>query len=507
VDAIADNEHEIGFIECPTSVFHPQCHDLLSAVHQRAAQRDRTCTAITISPLDHGGLQTRDRVFFNITRKDVQHEYGPFPSIRPTGQANATLRDILEPVGDLDLDMLCTTKHFVDRPQYSHRPRQANASYYTGTHGDHSYSYDLDGLAPTLTTGPTVVYDDCIGEHRKMSVREMLRVQGMPETFTFPPNTTHAEATRFIGKGMDGFAIKALARAVEEYILPTQQTANTPSAFFITPLQVHENHGHMSKDKSKVKGIPFPREGCLMCPYGKQKNSPATGKCRPKAKEPLDEVYCDIKVCSCADRNGIANVIGFVDSATNMSWVFPIATTSTACVIKAMDELRTQHLGGRRIKKIIMDNGSCFTSTAMKDYLVSINTERLFSAAYHQHQNGPAESLWNRLTPLVIIQMLQSPQLGMDYWYESMKHANDQIVRTPSRPHGNRTPYSLFHNLDTEPDFSWQKKWGAACYVKNHNKAKITHVPGESPTMALRCTKGYLVNYAEAHCNGTYDVV
>ena len=57
---------------------------------------------------------------------------------------------------------------------------------------------------------------------------------------------------------------------------------------------------------------------------------------------------------------------------------------STAEVIRAVDELRTQYLGDCRIKELIMDNGSCFTSAAMKEYIISINTKGKFrNSAQH----------------------------------------------------------------------------------------------------------------------------
>ena len=140
------------------------------------------------------------------------------------------------------------------------------------------------------------MFDDRVGQFRKVSVREMLRVQGMPESFQFPSGTSHANATALIGKGMDGHAVTAFSNAISAYLYPHEKGRTTePSAFLITPLRAHENHGHMAEDKSKAKGIPYPKGGCPVCTYGKMKNSPSTGKCRPKADSALDEVFCDIK--------------------------------------------------------------------------------------------------------------------------------------------------------------------------------------------------------------------
>jgi hypothetical protein len=68
----------------------------------------------------------------------------------------------------------------------------------------------------------------------------------------------------------------------------------------------------------------------------------------------------------------------------------------------------------------------------MTDYLIKHNIAKQFSAAYKQHQNGVAESLWNRLTPLIIILLRAAPWLGIDFWFEAMLYANQMLQRRPS---------------------------------------------------------------------------
>ena len=98
----------------------------------------------------------------------------------------------------------------------------------------------------------------------------------MPESFQFPPGTSHAAATALIGKGMDGHAVTAFSNAISDYLYPHASDHNPrASAFLITPLRAHKNHGHMAEDKSKAKGIPYPKGGCPVFPYGKMKNSPS----------------------------------------------------------------------------------------------------------------------------------------------------------------------------------------------------------------------------------------
>ena len=96
---------------------------------------------------------------------------------------------------------------------------------------------------------------------------------------------------------------------------------------------------------------------------------------------------------------------------------------------------------------------------------------------------------------------MQSPQLGMDYWCECMRHANDQICIAPSRSHDNQCPQDLWDNfIDGAVSTSrknMEKRWGTACYVLER-----THSNFEP-----KGTTGYLLNYSDAHESRCYDVL
>ena len=84
VDAIARHQHKVGVIECPPSIFDPQCQHLLDEVYARSSSHDYVNTMFRISPLDHGGIQTRDRVFIMLTSarsqqsSPLQHRQVPY---------------------------------------------------------------------------------------------------------------------------------------------------------------------------------------------------------------------------------------------------------------------------------------------------------------------------------------------------------------------------------------------------------------------------------------------
>ena len=423
---------------------------------------------------------------------------GSFPQI-PKTPCTRTLSDILEPAGRLNLDDLLTDRQYVPRPNYTPQRGGAHARYYTGTHSAHNYACDTDGVCPTLTQTPTVLFDDQIGDFRRMNLTETAKAQSLPPHFQFPKHTSEAAARKHIGKGMDGSCVRALGEAVSKYL--RHGATASPHAFAMAPLALHEAHGHLCPRVSRLKGIPYPKEGCPICPYGKIKNAPATGVCRAKEANPLDCCFMDIKVCSVADRNDTLYCLGIIDSCTGKSWVFDLQSLSTEAVIEKLDHWRVQHLHNRQVKKLVMDNGSCFTSRAMKSYLTSVGIVYEYSGAYHQHQNGPAESLWYRLTSLCIMQMMQSAWLGVKYWFECMRHANDQLCRAPSRSHDNNCPQDLWDNFIngkiTENSGATQRRWGTVCYV----------VEPSHSNFEPRGTKAYLLNYSEAHPGRCYDVL
>ena len=433
--------HKLVVVEAPPSILHSNNEHLLAQFQDEALSQSPqyTVNMHTVNPLDHGGVQDRPRVYFTLVRRDVEDQLGPFPEITPTAVSSRSIRDILEPIENLDIASLISYNQYTHRPGYTpHTGKPRPVFQKVGTqHGPHRFAYSVDGPLPTMTTKPIVIFDDRIGEFRRLTIGELLAGQSQLD-MQFPPTTTVSKAAEFVGRGMDGTAVAVVANAARSYL--SRMDVAQPAAFMMTPLALHECNGHPTKEKSKLMHIPYPKDGCPICPNGKIKKAASTGDTRPKADKPLDVVFTDIKVSSVADRNNIQYCCGFVDSCTGMSWVYPLSTPSSDEVIKVMEELRVQELGGRQIGTLVMDNGSCYTSAQFKQYLTSINSKRCYSSAFHQHMNGPAESLWNRCNPLVTLQLMQSPHLGEDYWFECYKHANDQLIHTPSRAHNGRSP-------------------------------------------------------------------
>ena len=146
----------------------------------------------------------------------------------------------------------------------------------------------------------------------------------------------------------------------------------------------------------------------------------------------------------------------------------------------------------------MFDNDTAFNSQEMTDYLNTCNPPipRIFSCAYHQHQNGVAEALWARLVPLVRIFIQAAPWLGTEFWTEAMDYANECICRRPSRANdGHAVPNALFDGVDCVRD-DHLRQWGYVVYV---------HEDG-AHGFNVRAKKGYLVNLSKQHTDGVYAI-
>lgn len=210
-------------------------------------------------------------------------------------------------------------------------------------------------------------------------------------------------------------------------------------------------------------------------------------------------MYTDIKVSSTPDRYGRKLLLGICDSFSNDSWVYSLKDRSSKSVIEAFKDFQVQELGDCKLKKLMMDNDSCFRSDEMKQFLVDNDTTRICSCAYHQHQNGVAESLWARLLPLAIIHMQSAPWLGVEFWVHAMKYANEQMRWRPLKANpDHEVPRYRFRGTpgNNKHDTSYFRRWGCVAYVHD-NKAKGVNV---------RAKKGFLVGISDYHAKGVYSV-
>lgn len=207
-------------------------------------------------------------------------------------------------------------------------------------------------------------------------------------------------------------------------------------------------------------------------------------------------MYMDQKVSSKPDRHDRTRMLGIVDSCTNRSWVIPLTSGETSEITQKLDDWMVHQLGNKQISTLMMDNDPSFVARDMTTFLTRHRITKRFSAAYHQHQNGVAESLWARLVPITTIHIHSAPWLGLDYWPEAMEYANEQSIRRPSKANPNgEVPWALWEGKQVRTDHL--RAWGCCCYVHDEDCSSLDP----------KGRKAYLLGLADNHAEGTYRVV
>ena len=370
-----------------------------------------------------GGAQTRTRLFITLVRADVADALGPMPPPTESG-GGKDLVDCLEPVEDLDLNSLIDNRRWLKSKRvYNDDYTGAKSDFYIDDPGDlsvHNTAYSIFGPAPELTNTPTVIYDNRVGVFRRLSAREYMRVAGLEENFEFPHVFSDDDVYSAVSTAFDQHAIKAVGESVFSYL---QGKTPDHQCWIVSSFEHHRRLGCPPGEVMRKMGYPNYQGDCPYCPLGKSRRAMNSKTCVPHASAPPERVYMDQKISSVPDKNGVTRCLGLVDSHTNMSWCIPLSDGTTATVIKALDSWRVHELKNKQVGTLVMDNDPAFTSKAMHEYLTKINVAKQFSCAYHQHQNGPAEHLWARLSPTAKIHVHSAPWLGVEYWTWAMRWA------------------------------------------------------------------------------------
>jgi hypothetical protein len=370
---------------------------------------------IPMSPLQFGGIQSRNRLYMVLVRQDIHDKLPAFVPPSPTMRQGATMRDSLLQ-GDHPLKMPLRSpwdKWTRIRKPEEHKPGYSSTKceFTTGLPGTANQAYSVDGICPTMTSTATYIYDDtmttpCI---RALHETELCCFAGIPVP-PFTPDMTVEDRRRLIGQTMDGYCVKAIGTAVLDYLAKTQ----CPVAHRLSTLEIHKNYNHPGEKVSQLLGIKSP-VNCCICPLGKTKRSPNCHDPVPRAVRPAGRIACDVKEVDTESHDGNTCAFGFVCNFSNRSWVKPMAGRTSADLIECCDELISQDLAGVDIKGIefVTDNGSAMDSEAFREYCRHPDRQwkLRYSSAHHQHQN-PCEHLWARLNGLSTINLSQAPHIG-----------------------------------------------------------------------------------------------
>ena len=474
-----------------------------------------------MNPVDHGGVQTRKRVYALLIRRDVADSRPAFEHPQ-TVKASPQLIDFLETRDTLDIPSLIDVRPFVRRyntalenPAYRGAHADFNLPFHARQKGNsHFRAYSVYGMAPTQTTTPTVIYDPELGLFRRLSPRETMNIQGYEKDFQFPASYSDTDVYAAIGKGMDLHCLRALGVSINAYLRPgpSIQQSNlwqfeenyspydkpTDVVQYTDAMTHHIRLGHPSNPVQKLMGYPALRKVCPVCASFKSKKAKSCSLPIPKGTVPFQRVHMDIKISAVPDRKGVTRMLGFTDTYSNDSWVKPIVDGTTHSIKKAFEEWRVHDIKNAPIGEVMLDNDSAFTSQEFSSYLANCSppVPKMFSCAYHQHQNGVAEHLWARLGPLTTYLVNCTPWLGPKYWTEAMVYANECLRRRPSEANpNNAVPYE--RSTGRKVNTKQLRPWGCVVYVHDDDAKGFT----------LKARKGYLLGLSQWHADGVYDIL
>ena len=257
--------------------------------------------------------------------------------------------------------------------------------------------------------------------------------QGFEDSFSFSTTLNDQDIYSAIGKGMNIHGLLALGRKIDSYMWGSTAPLAPLICSYTSSEKVEMIHcslGHPSDDATRKMGYPTLKGPCAICDAHKSRHAKSSTVPVPKATAFLERVHVDMKISSKLDQHGRTRVLEFVDSCTNDSWTKNLPDGTTAPVIKTMREWMVSDLQNQLVQLVVLDNDPAFTSEEMVAFMEKeVKIPHWYSCAYHQHQNGVAETLWARLALLVFIFITAAPWLGHDFWTEAMIYANESIRR------------------------------------------------------------------------------
>ena len=168
----------------------------------------------------------------------------------------------------------------------------------------------------------------------------------------------------------------------------------------------HNPFGHFNnEDLQRTLGKKIPQdEFCKVCPLGKLSTSPIAKDRKDKATEPSERVFSDVMgPFQTKSLNGFQYAVTFV------------CDYSKHCVVKFMknksevlDKFKEYVADTKKPQILRSDNGTEYTSQAMKDFCVEKSTRQEFTVPETPQQNGVAERMNRTLVDMTRCLLIQS---------------------------------------------------------------------------------------------------
>lgn len=209
-------------------------------------------------------------------------------------------------------------------------------------------------------------------------------------------------------------------------------------------------------------------EGCGDCQEGKGKRTSHPSSKRERATQILERVHMDlVGPVTPTSIGGARHFLLMKDEYSSFMFVDFMATKAHVLpIVKSFVNnisIRMQ----TRVQCFRTDQGSEFTSSAMKNFCLQEGIMQDFSAVYTPEQNGEAERA-NRVVIEMARTNLRASGLELGLWAEAINYSVYSRNMIPSARSGNITPYERF--FGRKPDLSHLIPFGQPAHALNASR-------------------------------------
>lgn len=209
-----------------------------------------------------------------------------------------------------------------------------------------------------------------------------------------------------------------------------------------------------------------PLINCGDCQSGKVTAASHPHSDRPRATNILQRIHMDlVGPITPTSLGGASYFVLMKDEFSSCVFVSVVARKSDVpkAIMSFVNKIEIISQG--KVKIIRSDNGSEFKNRSLSDFYSCRGIIQEFSCPYTPQQNGEAERA-NRTIIETARSMLQSSNLDLALWAESVSTAVYVRNRTINSRSNGKTPFELFYGR--KPDLSHLVPFGQQVHIKNH---------------------------------------
>lgn len=216
------------------------------------------------------------------------------------------------------------------------------------------------------------------------------------------------------------------------------------------------------------------QEKCRDCIINKQHRisfTPSTSR----ASRPCDLIHSDL--CGPFEQESIGGAKYFMllkDDFSGFRFVYFLKHKNEVATVLKTFLASVQNMTGRNIKTLRTDNGSEFVNSSVIELLCRYGIEHQKSVVYTPQQNGRAEREMRTLTEAART-MINSRNLGKEFWAEAINTAVYVINRTGPTNVENKSPAQLWFSNDKPFNATLLKEFGVevAALIPKQKRQKL----------------------------------